>query len=206
MEFRDTITSVDELRAFMPAPNSGIDKEISYIDEHAAAFIARAPFVLIATSNREGRCDVSPKGDAPGFVQVLDEHTLLLPDRPGNQRADSLRNIIDNPHIGTLFMIPGLDWTLRVNGSASLVRDADVLERCAVNGKAPALGIAIAVQEVFVHCPKCFIRSHLWDSEAWMPKEARPSFAVTLKAHAGMESVPVDKIERAMEKANERLY
>lgn len=205
-EFTDTITTPEQLREVIPAPDGRFDKEIDYIDEHARAFIARSTFALIATSNAAGRCDVSPKGDMPGFVQVLDEKTLVIPDRPGNARADSLRNIIENPHIGMLMIIPGAEWTLRVNGRASIVRDADVLARCAANGKPPALAIAVHVEEVFLHCPKCFIRSKLWDAEEWMPEDEQPSWAAILRDHANAQAVPVEAIAAGLEASNKKLW
>lgn len=205
--FHNTITSIDQLRDVIPPPSAGaVRKQIDVIDEHARAFIARSPFALIATSSASGDCDVSPKGDGPGFVQVLDDHTLAIPDRPGNQRADSLRNILENPHIGMLMIIPGVEWTLRVNGGASIVRDDDVLERCAVAGKRPSLAIALHVQEVFLHCPKCFIRANLWDTGEWMTKDEQPSWAAILREQTKAEAIPVDVIEKALEASNAKLY
>jgi PPOX class probable FMN-dependent enzyme len=197
--FRDTIASVEQLREIIPPPaGPAVAKEISYIDEHARAFIERAPFLLLATAGASGRCDVSPKGDVPGFVQVLDEHTLVIPDRPGNHRADSLQNIIENPHAGLLMIIPGVEWTLRANGRATIVRDADVLARCAVQGKAPALAIALYVEELFLHCPKCFLRSSLWDTASWMPADEQPQWAAVLRDHTKLDAVPVEVIEKAL--------
>ena len=143
----------------------------------------------------------------PGFVQVLDEHTLVIPDRPGNQRADSLQNMLANPHIGMLMIIPGVEWTLRVNGRAELVRDADVLQRCAVEGKLPLLGIVMHVEELFLHCPKCFLRSELWDTETWMPADEQPKWAAVLQDHTKLQ-VPIELIEKALDadRAPEKLY
>jgi uncharacterized protein len=206
--FTNTITTLEQLREFIPPPSGpALAKEIAFIDEHARAFIARSPFALIATAGADGRCDVSPKGDVPGFVQVLDEHTLVIPDRPGNQRADSLQNMLANPHIGMLMIIPGVEWTLRVNGRAQLVRDADVLQRCAVEGKLPLLGIVMHVEELFLHCPKCFLRSELWDTTTWMPADEQPKWAAILKDHTRLE-VPVELIEKALDAAHspEKLY
>lgn len=197
--FTNTITTLGQLREFIPPPSGpAVAKEIDHIDEHARGFIARAPFALIATANAEGKCDVSPKGDVPGFVQVLDDHTLVIPDRPGNQRADSLQNILANPHIGMLMIIPGVDWTLRVNGRAELVRDPDVLQRCAVDGKLPLLGIAMHVEELFFHCPKCFLRSQLWDTTQWMSPEEQPRWASVLRAHTKLDAIPIEVIEKAL--------
>ena len=137
LPFRDAVTSAEALRALVGKPSElAVRKEISHLDAHCRAFIARSPFVLIATSGASGRADVSPKGDPPGFVQVLDEHRLVIPDRPGNRRLDGMRNLLENPHVGLLFLIPGLEETLRVNGRAWIIRDEEVLARCAVMGSA----------------------------------------------------------------------
>ena len=197
--FHDTITTMDQLREVIPPPSGpAVAKDIAFVDEHARAFVARVPFLLLATSDAGGRCDVSPKGDVPGFVQVLDEHTLVIPDRPGNQRADSLPNIIANPHVGLLMIIPGVDWTLRANGRATLVRDADVLARCAVEGKLPKLAIAVHVEELYLHCPKCFLRSNLWDTERWMPADEQPQWAAVLRDHTKLTAIPIEIIEKAL--------
>ena len=204
--FRDTITSLDGLRGIIPDPGAaGQRKQLSKLDEHCRWFISQTPFIFIATSNAAGDCDLSPKGDEAGFVQVLDDETMVIPDRPGNQRADSLRNLLENPHIGTLFVIPGVEWTLRVNGRASIIRDEEVLERCAVKGKRPALGIAVHVEEAFLHGPKCFIRSNLWDNNGWLPEEQHPSFAAILKEQTKYD-VPVEIIEKALAASNEKLW
>jgi PPOX class probable FMN-dependent enzyme len=204
--FSDTITTLEQLRQIIPPPNElAVRKQISTLDEHCRAFIARSPFLFLATSNARGDCDVSPKGDAPGFVQVLDDSTLAIPDRPGNNRLDSLTNILENPHAGVLFLIPGADWTLRVNGRASIVRDADILERCAVAGKQPALAIAVEVEEAFLHCPKCVLRSKLWDSDAWSAQDDL-SFAQIARDHVKLQDVPVEVVQQALDKAHETLY
>ena len=134
--FKQTVTSEKELRDLMGTPSErAIKKESPFIDERSREFIAHAPFLLLATSDATGHCDVSPKGDAPGFVRVLDERHLVIPDRPGNKRLDGLRNLLDNPHVGLIFLIPGREETLRVNGRAAIVRDDDVLESLAAKGK-----------------------------------------------------------------------
>jgi PPOX class probable FMN-dependent enzyme len=205
--FTDTITTIEELRTVMDMPSEpALKKELSRLDEHCRWFIERAPFVFIATSNAAGQCDVSPKGDAPGFVQVLDDETLVLPDRPGNNRADSITNILQNPHIGMIFVVPGADWTLRVNGRASIMRDSDVLDRCAVNGKRPALGIAVHVEEAYMHCPKCIIRSKLWDQEMQLNPGDMPKFALMARDMAGYQKVPAEIIERMDAESNTKLY
>jgi PPOX class probable FMN-dependent enzyme len=204
--FSQPIRTLEELRGVVPEPNElARRKQISVIDGHCRSFIERSPFLFLATSSARGDCDVSPKGDAPGFVQVLDETTIVIPDRPGNNRLDSLRNIIENPHAGVLFIIPGAEWTLRVNGRATIIRDDEILQRCAVGGKQPALGIAIEVEEAFLHCPKCFLRSKLWESEGWVHKDEL-SFAEIARDHVKLTDVPVEVVQKALDKAHETLY
>ena len=205
--FRQPITTMQELRGLVAPPReAALRKQISALDEHCRDFIARSPFVFIATSNAAGDCDVSPKGDSAGFVHVLDEHTLVIPDRRGNQRLDSMQNIIENPHVGLLFIIPGVEWTLRVNGRATLVRDDDVREELAAQGVLPELAIAVEVEEAFLHCPKCFLRAKLWDTDEWMPREEQPSFAAILKAQTKYDDVPVEAIAQALATDEKRLY
>jgi PPOX class probable FMN-dependent enzyme len=172
------VRTADELRDILGQPTErAVQKQLAALDKHCRAFIARSPFVVLSTANARGGCDASPKGDRPGFVLVLDERTLVIPDRPGNRRADSLLNILDNPHVGLLFLIPGMGETLRVNGSASIVRDPALLERLAVGGKKPQLAIVVKVEECFLHCAKALIRSQLWDPERFMPRCEMPSLA-----------------------------
>ncbi len=166
--FKDTVTSREELRAIFGAPmERAVLKERASLDVHSRAFIASAPFVLVATSSAAGRCDVSPKGDAAGFVLVLDDRHLVVPDRPGNNRIDGLTNIMENPHVGMIFLIPGREDTLRVNGRASIVRDVEILDRLEVQGKRPKVAIGVEVEECFLHCAKAFKRSGLWERERW---------------------------------------
>ena len=179
--FKDTVTSRQELRAIFGEPNErAVLKCRSSLDEHSRAFIAASPFVLLATSDGAGRCDVSPKGDAPGFVRVLDDTHLAIPDRPGNNRTDGLTNILENPHIGMIFLVPGRGDTLRVNGRASIIRDGEVLTRLAAHGKTPKVAIGVEVEEAYLHCPKAFLRSSLWDPSTWADPQALPCFAQML--------------------------
>jgi uncharacterized protein len=204
--FSQPVSTLEELRGIIAQPGSlAVKKPISVIDEHCRAFIERSPFLFLATSDAEGNCDVSPKGDAPGFVQVLDETTIVIPDRPGNNRLDSIENILQNPHAAAIFIIPGAEWTLRVNGRATIIRDEDILERSAVNGKRPALGIAIDVEEAFLHCPKCMLRSNLWDSEGWQHKDDL-SFAQIARDHVQLRHVPVEVVQKALDKDSQDLY
>ncbi|HXH82173.1 MAG TPA: pyridoxamine 5'-phosphate oxidase family protein [Candidatus Tectomicrobia bacterium] len=179
--FRDVVTSERELRDVLGQPSERARlKERAALDEHDRAFIAHAPFLLLATANAAGRCDVSPKGDPPGFVRVLDDRHLLIPDRPGNRRLDGMRNILDNPHVGVIFLVPGREETLRVNGRAWIVRDPDLLEPLAVQGKRPVFGIGVEVEEVFFHCARAFMRSELWRPERWPAPDALPTMACVL--------------------------
>ncbi|MBM3485411.1 MAG: pyridoxamine 5'-phosphate oxidase family protein [Alphaproteobacteria bacterium] len=156
------IRSLDELVALYDAPSARVAaKEVDYINPAGRAFIAAAPFLLLATSGRQG-ADVSPKGDAPGFVTVADDRTLLIPDRRGNNRIDGLRNIVENPEVGVLFMVPGVDETYRVNGPARLSVETALRARFAVHGKEPTVVIVVTVRQAFPHCAKAFVRSGLW--------------------------------------------
>ena len=186
--FTEVVETMDALREIIGVPaQRSLDKVQSEIDDITAAWIAASPFLLIATSDAEGNMDVSPKGDPAGFVQVLDSKTLLIPDRPGNRRIDTLGNILQNPHVGLIFLVPGKQETMRVNGRAQIVRDVALRERFPVNGKLPALLIAVHVDEVFIHCAKCIIRSSLWDAYETPASEAVPSMAETLIKQAKMK-------------------
>jgi uncharacterized protein len=175
---RRRVTDLASLRELVGTPSErAVKKQLAALDVHAQAFIARSPFVLLGTSGPDGRCDVSPKGDQPGFTLVLDSTTLVIPDRPGNRRLDSLQNILANPHVGLLFLIPGMDETLRVNGTAELVLDDELLERLQVGDKRPLLGILVHVEEAFLHCARSFLRAGLWDASRFMPRSELPSLA-----------------------------
>ena len=188
-QFQQVIGSAAELREVVGTPHAmAVDKAIAEIDEHCRAFIAQSPFMLLATSDASGRCDVSPRGDAPGFVQVLDAHTLAIPDRPGNRRADSFSNILANPHAGLLFMVPGTDETLRVEGEARIVADPELLESMAVNGHAPKLALVIDLKSAFLHCAKCIRRSELWETETWVSRDEVPSAGEMIRAAVGVET------------------
>ena len=164
------------LRGLFPATHTlAALKSLSKLDRHARDFIQRSPFLCIGTQNLDGKADVSPRGDPTGFVHILDDETLAIPDRPGNNRLDSLVNILANPSVGLLFIIPGFDDTLRVNGLASLVTDPEILESMAVNGRVPSLAIIVKVQETFLHCAKAFRRSHLWSPEHFQDRSEMPS-------------------------------
>lgn len=194
MNFENIITSEEQLRETLGYPSEIVTrKTINYIDEHCRSFIEKSPFITIATSDLEGNLDVSPKGDPAGFVKILDEKTLAIPDRPGNAKADTLTNIIKNPNIGLIFLIPGVRETLRINGEAKIVQDNWVLEQLTIDGKTPAFAIIVTVKEAFMHCAKCIIRSKLWQADS--AKQASvPSLAKVLVEHGKLE-ISVDELD-----------
>ena len=207
-DFSEVVTSEAELRAVIPEPRgSGAwDKSLSFIDPHAAAFIGKSPFAMIATTDRDGRMDISPKGDPAGFVRVLDEHTLAIPDRPGNGRADTFRNLLSNPRISVYFLVPGRSETLRVNGSALLVRDQWLLEEMSVKGRPAQLAIAVTVEEVFFHCAKCVVRSNLWDADSWEDASELATLGTVMRDQLKLQ-VPAEAIEAGLNKdIATRLY
>lgn len=167
-----------ELRALFGERHPlAVKKQLPRIDSYGRDFIARSPFVCLATQSPEGKADVSPRGDPPGFVKVLDERTLAIPDRPGNNRLDSLTNILANPAVGLLFLVPGFEDTYRVNGRARLTRDPALLAEMEVNGRQPKLAILLEVEEAFLHCAKAFRRSRLWDPASQRDRKEMPSLA-----------------------------
>jgi PPOX class probable FMN-dependent enzyme len=174
------IDTVEKLRAVIPEPGAGIELKVyDRLPDEAVAFIGRAPFLVLATADTDGRLDASPKGDDPGFVLVEDDRHLVLPDRPGNHLAYGLRNMVANPHVGILFLIPGTTETLRVNGTVELRNDPELLERLAARGKPAVLAIRVTVEECFFHCSKAFLRSKLWKHETW-PERQKISFGAML--------------------------
>jgi PPOX class probable FMN-dependent enzyme len=171
----DRITSVAALQALYGTPaGASVEKEIDYLHPHYQAMVAASPFFVLATSGPDG-VDASPRGDAPGFVVVENEKTLLIPDRRGNNRVDSLRNIVANPQVALLFLIPGIGETLRVNGRAAITTDLALLRRFAVDGKLPRSVIVVFVDTVFFQCSRAIFRSNLWDASRHLPRESLPS-------------------------------
>jgi uncharacterized protein len=194
MKFNSIINTEDELRNTLGYPSEIVTrKTINFIDEHCRSFIEKTPFITIATSDLEGNLDVSPKGDPAGFVKILDEKTLAIPDRPGNAKADTLTNIIKNPNIGLIFLIPGVRETLRINGEAKIVQDSWVLEQLNVDGKTPSFAIIVTVKEAFMHCAKCIIRSKLWQVDS-VKQASVPSLAKVLVEHGKLE-ISVDELD-----------
>jgi PPOX class probable FMN-dependent enzyme len=198
--FTSVLASADELAALYGPPSDAVaSKVIDRIDRHCRDFIARSPFVLVATADPSGRCDVSPKGGPPGFVGTLDEKRLAIPDAPGNKLIDSLRNVEATGRAGLLFLIPGLEETLRVNGAACLTRDPELLEQLAGEGKPPRLAIGLEVDEAFLHCAKAFKRSALWRPDEWPDRDGLARPAEIWKDHIALAEVTVTDVEQLVD-------
>ena len=176
------VGSEAELRELLgePMPRA-VTKERTLLHERDREWLAASPFCLIATSGPDGACDVSPKGDPPGFAHVIDDTTIAIPDRPGNRRVDGFRNILANPHVGLVFLVPGRGETLRINGRARLVREAPFFDGMIVKGNRPKLALVVEIEQIFFHCAKAFLRSSLWRPETWNP-DVLPSHAHIVKS------------------------
>jgi len=200
----ETLHSETELREIYRAPaQRSLDKEIDYLDEHCRDFIAHSPLVVLGSAGSEGGLDVSPKGGPPGFVAVLDSNQLAVPDMSGNNRLDSMRNIVDAGQVALLFMIPGIDETLRVNGSATISIDAAVLESCPINGMAANVAIVVEVRSAFIHCAKALRRAGVWSPDQWPDVSDLASPACMLKDHIGLEGT-VEDSQRALNESYAR--
>jgi hypothetical protein len=196
------IETVAQLQALIGEPNPMTPKKLfSALDQAAIDFIRRSPFLVLATADAQGNQDASPKGDGPGFVAVEDECTLLIPERKGNRLMFSLRNILANPQVGIIFLVPGTDETFRVNGTAELSDDPDLLVRLSARGAPALLAILVTVQECFFHCAKAFIRSQLWKPETWQERQ-KISFGKMLSAKVGGG----DELARRVDEAVEQDY
>jgi PPOX class probable FMN-dependent enzyme len=203
-----TISDETELREIVGRPTELVEAKLAdHINELTRQFIERSPFVCVATASADGGLDVSPRGDPAGFVRVLDEHTLLIPERPGNKLADTLTNLLADDRIALLFLIPGVGDTFRVNGRAIITDDRDLLEPCAVRGKVPKLGILVTVEEAYTHCPKAMIRSHLWDPERHIARSQLPSQGEVVRSvHADFDAAGYDRERAARYARGEGLY
>jgi uncharacterized protein len=187
-EVETTIDTVDGLREHYREPSQpSLDKEIDHLDAHCRDFIAHAPFVVVGTATADaGRVDVSPKGGPPGFVKVLDDHRLAIPDMSGNNRLDSLRNIVEGGQVALLFMVPGVEETMRVNGAGRVTTDDEILDACHIAGKRPNVCIEVEVRTAFIHCAKALKRSHLWDQQQWPDTSDMATPACILRDHIGL--------------------
>ncbi len=205
--FQNIITNEEQLRATLGYPSEIVTrKTINYIDEHCRNFIENSPFITIATSDLQGNFDVSPKGDPAGFVKILDDKTLAIPDRPGNAKADTLTNIIKNPNVGLIFLIPGVRETLRVNGEALIVTDESVLELLICDGKKPSFAIIVKVKEAFMHCAKCMIRSKLWQNSETLKVRPVASLAKALVDHGKLDISVQELDDRIKNDEQTNLY
>jgi PPOX class probable FMN-dependent enzyme len=178
---------------YRPAAGRAVDKQLDRLETHCRRFIELSPFLVISSQGPDGLADVSPKGDAPGFVQVLDDKTVAIPDRPGNNRLDTFTNLMSNPAVGLLFLIPGVDEILRINGTAEVRDDDDLRQRFAVDGKLPATVVLVTVREAYLHCAKALMRSRLWDPDAQVDRSELPSMGRMLKDQIGHTEAAEDQ-------------
>jgi hypothetical protein len=206
--FKDVVTTEAELRSIVTGGPSerAVMKERGRLDDQSRAFIGLSPFLLLATSGADGTCDVSPKGDAPGFVHVVDDERLVIPERNGNKRMDSMKNLLTNSHIGLLFVVPGLDYTLRINGRAWITRDPQLLDSMTAHGVVPKLAVGVEVQQAYFHCVKSFRRSGLWAHATWPSADALPSYACTVFNQIKPANGTVDDWEQQIKESDAKLY
>lgn len=204
---RERLTSPEALRTLLGKVYQGnLNKVKSSLDEHCRQFIALSPMLFISTANSAGQCDVSPKGDATGFVRVLSDRQIAIPDRKGNRRADTMLNILANPEVGLLFVIPGMSETLRVNGVAALYTDPDLLDALAMRGKRPQVGIVVETREVYLHCGRSLLRSGLWNPATWPQADALPSAARMFADHMAQPDLTCEDMETVLDEAYHDLY
>jgi len=204
---KNPVTKAEDIEATLgPQMASQVNKVIDHIDHHCRLWIERTPYLLIASIDGSGNMDISPKGDPAGFVKILDQSTFAIPDRIGNNRGDTFYNLLENPAISVLFIVPGRKEVLRVNGTAQIAKDPDLLAQMHVNGHQPDLATVVHVKEAFFHCGKSIVRSALWHSEKWPSLEGLPSYAEVLKDHGDMAITVEDLAEELAINAVKRLY
>ena len=201
------IETVEQLRALYTKPPSdrALRKVLDRLDPHCRRFIELSPFLLLASSAADHTADVSPRGDGPGFVQVLDDTTIAIPDRPGNNRLDTLTNLLGNPEVALIFMVPGVAETLRINGTAEIRDDADLCERFAVDGKLPLSVVLVTVREAYLHCAKSIMRSRIWDPDTRIERSEMPSMGQMIKDQIG-STEPAESQEEMVERYRATLY
>ncbi len=206
--FRDVVATEADLRvAIGGAPSErAVMKERPTLDDESRRFIALAPFLIMATSGVDGTCDASPKGDKPGFVRVLDDRHIVIPERNGNKRFDGMKNLLANPHIGLLFVVPAFDYTLRINGRAWITRDPQLLELLAADDVVPKLAIGVEVEQLFFHCAKSFRRAQLWKVETWPAADALPSYACTVFNQIQPANATLERWEEEIRESDRKLY
>lgn len=205
--FDDVVETREQFRSIVGEPSDKVTRKIlTELDFHCCAFIGRAPFMLIASADANGKSDVSPKGDPVGFVKIIDNKTLAIPDRPGNNRADTIENILQNPAIGLIFLIPGKTETLRISGTAQVVRDEALRDSMAMKGKSPNFAIVVDVEEAFFHCSKCMIRSKLWQPDHWPNLDGLPRLAQTMVDAGKLEISEKEMHEIVINDEKNHLY
>ncbi|MDO8886351.1 MSMEG_1061 family FMN-dependent PPOX-type flavoprotein [Candidatus Oleimmundimicrobium sp.] len=208
----DFVTSVEQLREIIPEPDSLItNKAIDHLDDLCQRFIAASPFLLVASRNSTGGLDISPRGDPAGFVRILDNKTLVIPDRPGNKRVDTFGNVLGDPHVSLIFLIPGVGGSLRVMGTARIAKDPWLLETLRQNNKVPRLALVISVEKAMGHCARCMARSGLWQPELWPDITTVPTVAEITLAHARSKSLTLpalslDDMQASVDRALNKLY
>ena len=206
-QFDGVVSSIESIRQTLREPMpSVIAKQMDYIDDVSRAIIEKSPFIVVASANSDGYPDISPKGDPEGFVRILDEKYLAIPDRPGNRRVDTFKNILDNPYIAIIFLIPGKGETLRVTGECRIVRDLALRESMALKGKVPEFALVVHVERVFIHCPKCVIRANLWEPASWPDASRTAGIAEAMIAHAKLDMTPEELHAEAVEDGAATLY
>ncbi|WP_209832741.1 MSMEG_1061 family FMN-dependent PPOX-type flavoprotein [Ruegeria sp. HKCCE3926] len=206
-KFSNLVTSEQELRRISGHPLPQITaKEVSSLDQMCRDFIATSPFCLIASANTDGHLDVSPRGDPPGFVQVLSDTLIAIPDRPGNKRVDTFHNVLKDPRVSVLFFVPGKMETLRIRGTARICADTRLLETMAIDGHPPKLALLIHVATAFAHCPKCVIRAHLWQPKDWPDSTHLPNMNAMMVKHARINATPEEWFETLRKKGELDLY
>ena len=203
----EPLTSAEALRALLGDVYPGnLNKVKARLDDHCRRFIALSPMLFLSSANSAGQCDVSPKGDAPGFVRVLSDTQIAIPDRRGNARADTMLNILANPHVGLIFVIPGMTETLRVNGAAALYTDPALLDSLSMQGKRPQVAIVVETREVYIHCGRSLLRSGLWNTATWPLRDALPSAAQMFADHMAQPDLTCEDMETVLEEAYHELY
>ncbi|RAP73769.1 MSMEG_1061 family FMN-dependent PPOX-type flavoprotein [Paenibacillus montanisoli] len=190
----EIIDSIERLRELVGVPHEAVVKKtIDHIDEHVRNYLAKCPLFFMATANAEGLCDVSPRGDQPGFVQVLDEHTLAFPERMGNRRVDSMINLLSNPRLGMICILPGMDEVLRINGRAQMIRNEALLQSMALNGRQPQFAVKVTVEECFIHCPRALKSSDVWKTESWLERTELPNVQRIFEDHITRNGYVISK-------------
>ena len=202
-----TVSDEAVLRGIVGEPTPQIaNKEMHALDDYFRQYLSLCPFLCISTADADGRQDVSPRGDPPGFVKVLDDRTILIPDRKGNRRVDSMRNILENPQVGLILFVPGVEEVVRINGAARLTEDPALLARCEVNNSVPVLGIVVEIEDVFFHCAKAIIRSKLWDPETPIARSEFPSFGQIVRDQRDSNATVEETDARLRKEYRETLY